>query len=465
MATKKSLKQEGYDPTAEITKRSAEIAQELEGIDQQLATLDKEESAPRELQLTPRSRQKIARDRERLTKQRITLEDERKELVKKRPMSYDLWERDYNPDNPQPMPEEMWKYASGGEGPGAETGEGKMATTEKAKPGAGGRLDIEMLPGGGFKSGGPISASQMAILMPEMFGASPEALKRATAQQPPGEKPPTGYQPTDYSIEGRRRFEQQVLGQVGFNPITFDPNEFLAQSMQDLPALFNHVFRGKVLWADRDKLSKNEMDFWTNTVKQFRADVWQKAQTKQAQGTKLYNFMMNRFDKEAALKEKALTEFRKAPTTKNLWSPEKKAKTVWQWDPDKGDWIDTGKLAEEPKKKGMPQEVKDAWGFVKTLMGSYGGGIDIGEPGRGPELSAKAQQIMQILGKAPLDKRVKKLYEDQLKIILDYFGIREVTSGVSPGSTPSGKTPVEGESTKTYKDKEGKSWDITAIPG
>lgn len=331
--------------------------------------------------------------------------------------------------------------------------------------GAGGKeevkydIDLGFGPGGEILAPGGVTASQMAIMMPGMFGVSPEDIKRATGttKEPPlGGKPPEGYQPIDYSLEGRKKFEEQVIGQIGFHPMTFSQNEYLEKAMQELPQLFDYVFEGKVLWADRDKLTKDQQALWVDAIKTFRATVWKEAQEKQEVGLRQYNYMMNRFDKEAALKEKALGEMRKAPTTKNIWDPEKKAKVIHEWDPKKRQWVSTGQLAEKPEKvkKGMPEDIKESWQIVKALMGAYGG-EDIGDaPAGEADFVAKYQAIMSLLGSGQVDPRLKNFYETHLERLLNYFG-------VSPEPKPTGGEKGKGGQTKTYKGKDGKTYTVT----
>lgn len=112
-------------------------------------------------------------------------------------------------------------------------------------------------------------------------------------------KPPEGWGIPDYSKEGRKRFEQIAFKRAGGDPSKFDPNEEVNKASTYLPKLFNDVFRGKVLYEDRYKMSKKQKDHWNQEVNKFRAAVFQDATAYHDKMQKEYDTMINEFDRRA----------------------------------------------------------------------------------------------------------------------------------------------------------------------
>lgn len=97
----------------------------------------------------------------------------------------------------------------------------------------------------------------------------------------------------------RDEFEKHVIDTIGVNPFMINPSDAIKEADNQLPELFNHIFQGKVIWDDRNKLDSKQMSYWNDTVKRFHADMYNKALDHKQQVTEQYNFMMNQFDNQA----------------------------------------------------------------------------------------------------------------------------------------------------------------------
>lgn len=73
-----------------------------------------------------------------------------------------------------------------------------------------------------------------------------------------GPPPPPGYEPApkpDFTPEGRQSFQNVVMQQIGYNPMTHDPyQEAQSRAAQRYPELFSQVLPG-VPWSERMNLS------------------------------------------------------------------------------------------------------------------------------------------------------------------------------------------------------------------
>lgn len=294
-----------------------------------------------------------------------------------------------------------------------------------------------------------LSPEQLAVMVPGAFGAAEAGDVKAAAERPsmptapPGQRPPDGYRVADYSPRGRENFQQRVFDEIGLNPFTFNPMDHVNQSMRELPNLFNYVFRGKIMWADRNKLNKKQMGIWQDAVKTFRAAKLKEAQALGTRALKIYNFSMNNFDKRAAVYNENLKAMRAAPKTMSFWDPEKGAMIMHEY--KDGQWVPSEKITSEPKErvtkeeKAAEREYKDAWAVVKGFATSFG--EDIGEaPETDNEATAKLQQIMSLFGEGKqIDERMRPVYEKALKVIQQRWGVgigeEAPAAGGSAGTT------------------------------
>lgn len=103
----------------------------------------------------------------------------------------------------------------------------------------------------------------------------------------------------DFSLAGRKSFEDEVYKRVGGNPFTFNPKSAVDDSSRFLPDLFNEVFQRQVAWEDRDKLNEEEEGIWQAEQRRFRAEIRNKAIAKNAQSRQMYSAMMDQWDAAA----------------------------------------------------------------------------------------------------------------------------------------------------------------------
>ena len=102
----------------------------------------------------------------------------------------------------------------------------------------------------------------------------------------------------DYSR--RDEFEKLVFKKIGENPFQIDVMAEVNKANEDLPDLFRHIFRGKVIWEDRGRLNKKQIDYWDDIVKQYRSDVYNQVTSDKAQKIEEHKWMMGQFDSKAA---------------------------------------------------------------------------------------------------------------------------------------------------------------------
>lgn len=96
----------------------------------------------------------------------------------------------------------------------------------------------------------------------------------------------------------RAEFEDHAFNALGGNPFEIDPVQSVKQATADLRPLFNYIFGNRVYWGDRDRLSPEQDKFWDDTVKAYRAQIFQEAESQRATQIDVYNQMMSRFDNE-----------------------------------------------------------------------------------------------------------------------------------------------------------------------
>ena len=84
-------------------------------------------------------------------------------------------------------------------------------------------------------------------------------------------------------MPNRTLFEEIVFEQLGENPFRYDPYEEVEKvTAEALPQLFERVFQGEAMWADRNRLDQNQWKRWTDAVKMFRANLLQQAKQRKA---------------------------------------------------------------------------------------------------------------------------------------------------------------------------------------
>lgn len=139
-----------------------------------------------------------------------------------------------------------------------------------------------------------LGAKEAEVLKARYGGETSTEIKSAA----PAPKQPAG------PIYDRGRFEQQLFQDMGGNPYEIDPMKEVDRITQEqMEGLFNHVFRGKAIWADRQRLSKKQQDFWQNELRQFRAHVKEGVDSERATKIQMYQFMMGQFENQAKEEE------------------------------------------------------------------------------------------------------------------------------------------------------------------
>lgn len=160
------------------------------------------------------------------------------------------------------------------------------------------------------KSAGPslVGSAEAAEVPPEgspMLTAAQERANRAMKLYDPGmgerraagPAPVQQKPPAQVAAEERARFEKEVFKQIGGDP--FGRNtiaEITEHTKNDLPKLFQQVFRGQVIWEDRNRLDKNQAAFWANEVKAYRAHLKDQIEGEKKSQVEAYKQMMGRFD-------------------------------------------------------------------------------------------------------------------------------------------------------------------------
>jgi hypothetical protein len=142
-------------------------------------------------------------------------------------------------------------------------------------------------------------------------GPDPESSNQFDSFIPPNPRPPEGYEDfmsPDYS--NRDKFSEHVFQTIGGNPFDIDLGEELAKADQELPELFEYVFRGQAIWQDRHLLNNQQRAYWEDAVKAYHAHVKEQVESKKQTMTDRYNQMMNMFDNSAQQYKANLTRYR-----------------------------------------------------------------------------------------------------------------------------------------------------------
>jgi len=162
-------------------------------------------------------------------------------------------------------------------------------------------FDVEKIPEGKWQRG---------VYGENPFLTSPAGeTKPLPARETPaiGGRPPAGYKPPDYS--DREGFENFAFEQAGGKWFEIDPYEEVKKADAKIPELFNYAFGGKVVWSDRDKLTKQEKEHWDWVLKSYHADTFNRAKAKRESMKEAHNFMMTRFDNDKKEHEAKLKRY------------------------------------------------------------------------------------------------------------------------------------------------------------
>lgn len=119
----------------------------------------------------------------------------------------------------------------------------------------------------------------------------------------------------------RKEFEDNAFEALGGNPFEVDPVQAVTAASKDLQPLFNYVFKNKIFWGDRERLSEGQREFWDSTVKAYRSQIFNEAKSKRATDIDVYNQMMTRYDNE--FKENDMAQRRIASERKAVFSAAK----------------------------------------------------------------------------------------------------------------------------------------------
>jgi hypothetical protein len=105
----------------------------------------------------------------------------------------------------------------------------------------------------------------------------------------------------------RASFENFVFRQIGGNPFAVDvQREVDRATASDLPKLFERVFRGQAIWADRDKLSPKQQELWQDEVRRYRAFVKDRVSSDRNRKLEMYKLLVGQY--EADRKEREAQE-------------------------------------------------------------------------------------------------------------------------------------------------------------
>jgi hypothetical protein len=160
------------------------------------------------------------------------------------------------------------------------------------------------------------------IRFPGTGGAGGDVQLRSTQVPPPGvdlPPPPPSSAPGcggDFDFSNRGGFEQFVFRQIGGNPFEIDvQREVDRATAADLPKLFERVFRGQAIWADRDKLSPKQQEFWQDEVKRYRSFIKDRVASDRGRKLDMYKHMIGQYEadrKEQEAAERRVREREKA---------------------------------------------------------------------------------------------------------------------------------------------------------
>lgn len=124
---------------------------------------------------------------------------------------------------------------------------------------------------------------------------SPPPYRRDGAEFPAGfriERPEDVITP-----QARLAFEQTVFRQIGGNPYMIDTQrEIDRATAEDMPKLFERIFRGQAIWADRHNLSPEQKKVWLDELKRYRAYLKDRIEGERRAKIDSYKWMMSRFD-------------------------------------------------------------------------------------------------------------------------------------------------------------------------
>jgi hypothetical protein len=270
-------------------------------------------------------------------------------------------------------------------------------------------------------------------------------------------------------------FEQQLIQTLGVNPYQMNPmGEMNYRWKAEGPALFNEVFQGTVRWGDRSKLNKEEMAYWNQQRRQWRAETYKMLNDMRSAKIAEYENAMGNFASRAKNHATAL-ELRKAeqkeaskmPDYKKL--PDGKGNvTLWYWDKKKRKLVDSGQKATLTDADLTPQE-KSIGSLVSKLKGSQ---IQNETAqlilAQNPEL-ADDPTIQAMLG-GPQNPDIKKAVEDGqaylAKMALRRIEAAQVMAAKKGDAAPvTGKEPTAKEVQESLKDAPEKVREVPQEDG
>jgi len=144
---------------------------------------------------------------------------------------------------------------------------------------------------------------------PSMWEAPPKdpyASRKRTAQAKIPPRPPNSvmYPPGESDFKNREKYSAFVIGKMGFDPDTLDPYAEVEKAQElELPSVFEKAFGGKILYRDKDNLTKEEKDHWNVVHKAFNVYVKDRATDKAKRGKDEYKTRMKVFDDKLAEKK------------------------------------------------------------------------------------------------------------------------------------------------------------------
>lgn len=223
---------------------------------------------------------------------------------------------EYQPAEDQPIedqpvrlrfasPQEQADFAANPEGYQASPGPNEVIRF----PGTGLPPDQVQLKSTNIKSYGRDSeiAKMEAEVTKARYGGSSIQDSAAVASPPPYGKPKAvGTDASGMPVNNRNRFESEVYKEIGGNPFEINAVKKMNEvTAKDLPALFSRVFKGQVVWEDRNKLDKNQRAYWDAQVKGYRAHVKEAVESERKTKIDVYNHMMKTFDNDVKENEAA----------------------------------------------------------------------------------------------------------------------------------------------------------------
>lgn len=217
-----------------------------------------------------------------------------------------------------------------------------------------------------------------------------EAMKIAARPTPPAD-----FKAPAFDDTGETRFEQNVFSQIeqqfgipGGNPYAWN----IAAEDAKLPEIFNQFFAGQVVWADRDKLDKDQAAQWQEVIKRWHVHL----NDVQERATAYYDHMMGKFKGKRKRYEQELERVR--GETAKITERERKKKAELEKE-RRGEerQIAKEKRAEVRKEEPSPADYKRLFDMNKALQ------KELNETG---QISPNALRIYNKLAKGLGEKQI-----------------------------------------------------------